>query len=275
LRKRIIIRLLCFVIILGSCGFLAAYALREYETEKTAIESSETFHTSIAHTQTPSPSPPPKIGFTPIATMPITPTPLAIQQTFLDLREYYQNDDIIGYLKIDGTSIDYPVTHYKDDANIYYLSRDINKKESIAGWVYMDYENDITRDDQNIIIYGHNMRQDIMFHSLRYYQDKEFYDEHKYIIFNTLYENFVWEIFSFYRTDINFPYIQVYFQSQDEFFDLAQQMKAKSWYDTGVEVSKTDHVLTLSTCTNEEEDTRFVVNARRLSPEEIPAHLRS
>jgi sortase B len=227
------------------------------------------------------PTPPPTYTPAPTAAPPATaspmpsptPTPKVIQPEFEELRAEYGNDDIVGYLRIAGASIDYPVTHSGD--NSYYLHYDIRKNASNAGWIFMDYENDVERDDPNTVIYGHNMRQDIMFHSLRYYQSWDYFNNHRYIEFNTIYENHVWEVFSFYRTDTDFPYIQVIFPSDEDFFSLATQMKALSMYDTGVDIKPGDRILTLSTCTNEDEDTRFALSARRLSPDEIPPELKS
>ena len=276
-----IIKLICFCIIIGCCSVLLWQAYTEYRINKIAEEARLNYEKAISQkkpsplptntpipaimptvTESPEPSP------TPTQTLTPTPTPKVIQPEFEELRAMYSNDDIIGYLKIAGTSIDYPVTHSGD--NSYYLHYDINKNASSAGWIFMDYENDIELDDPNIVIYGHNMRKDIMFHSLRYYQSWDYFNQHRYIIFNTIYDNYVWEVFSFYKVDISFPYIQVFFPSEDDFYALASEMKARSLYNTGVEIKPSDHILTLSTCTNEAEDTRYVLNARRLSPDEIP-----
>jgi sortase B len=166
----------------------------------------------------------------------------------------------MGHLRIEGTSIDYLVTQTGD--NEFYLDHDINKRPNSAGWVFLDYENDITNNDPNTIIYAHNMRRDIRFHSIRRYVSEDFFKTHRYIIFNTLYEDSVWEIFSFYRTDITFPYIQVVFPSEDDFYELLAEMKARSMYDTGVDVGPGDRVLTLSTCVGNREEERYVLNAR-------------
>ena len=176
------------------------------------------------------------------------------------LREYYNNDDIIGYIYIEGTTINYPVTQYID--NEFYLYHDIRKNPNNAGWIFLDYENDITREDPNVIIYGHNMRRDIRFHSIRHFVNRDFFDAHRYITFNTAYAEYRWEIFSFYITCINFFYIQVIFQSDEEFYGLLAEMKARSMHDSGVEVGRGDRVLTLSTCVGNPENERFVVNAR-------------
>lgn len=184
----------------------------------------------------------------------------ALQEEILQLRKLYDNEDIVGYLKIDGTTIDYPVVQAKD--NNFYLSHDINKKLSPNGAIFLDYENNILQDDKNTVIYGHNMRKNIMFHDLRKFLDEKFYQEHKYITFNTLYKKQNFEIFSFYKTDINFYYIQVIFKNDDEFFSLVKSMKEKSIYKTEADVKIEDRIITLSTCTNEDENTRIVLNAR-------------
>ena len=281
MNKKSFIKKICLLVIIICLFLLLRQAYSEYKISKTAEEARLAYEQAINQkkptampTLTPAITPPitepPASTLTPTPTpLPTpTPTPKVIQQVFEELRSQYNNDDIIGYLKIPDTSIDYPVTQAVDNA--YYLHHDINKNASEAGWIFMDYENDIENDDPNIIIYGHNMRQNIMFHSLRYYQSWDYFNDHRYIVFNTIYDNYVWEIFSFYRAETSFPYIQVFFPSDEAFIDLANEMKARSMYDTDVDIKPDDHILTLSTCTNESDDTRFVLNARRLSLEEIP-----
>jgi len=188
-----------------------------------------------------------------------------LRPAIADMREYYGNDHIIGYIYIEGTSIHYPVTQYTD--NEFYLYHDIWGNPDRAGWIFLDYENDITREDPNVIIYGHNMRRDIRFHSIRHYVNRDFFDAHRYITFNTAYAEYRWEIFSFYITCINFFYIQVIFQSDEEFYGLLAEMKSRSMHDSGVEVGRGDRVLTLSTCVGNPENERFVVNARLIRDE--------
>ncbi len=185
------------------------------------------------------------------------------QSKFKELKAKIGNDDVVGYLKIDGTSINYPVMQSSD--NQFYLNRDIYKQPSSAGSIFLDYENDIRRNDKNTVIYGHNMNKDYMFHALRYYNDYNYFLNHRYITFDTLYCNQTWEVFSFYKTDISFNYIKVFFSSQSEFSNLLNEMKNRSAYDTGVVVSPKDRVLTLSTCSNQESNTRYVLNARLVS----------
>ncbi len=171
---------------------------------------------------------------------------LVKNEKVIKLIEKFENEDIVGYLSIEDTSISYPVLQSVD--NEFYLKYDAYKKESKAGSIYLDYENDIEKLDYNTVIYGHNMKEKIMFHDLRYYKEEEFYKNHKYIEFTTLYNEYVYEIFSVYETGVEFPYINVLFQSEEDFFKLSSEFKEKSIYDTGIDISKTDKVITLSTC---------------------------
>jgi len=180
-----------------------------------------------------------------------------------NLREAFSNDDIVGYLKIEGTNIDYAVVQSTD--NEFYLHRDLNLKNNAAGSIFMDYENNPHEIDRNIVIYGHNMRNGTKFHNLRHYRDRQFYENNRYISFTTLYEETTWEIFAIYETTIDFHYIQVIFRSDDEFISLISQMKAKSLINTGIEVGPNDRVLTLSTCRGTHDDDRFVVSAKLIT----------
>ena len=225
--------------------------------EPPAVTAAPTPSPSPSPTPTPTPTPPP----TPTPTPEPTPTPApTIRPLFAELIERHENEDIVGYINIDGTSVDYVVVQSGD--NEFYLGHDIDKNESHAGWIFLDYENDVSIEDYHTIIYGHNMKADTMFHSIRYYRDYEYFNKHRTITFNTLYDDHEWEVFSFYKTDISFAYTQVIFRDRESYFTLAQKFKAKSIYETGVEITEDDRILTLSTCTNESENTRFVLHAR-------------
>ena len=193
---------------------------------------------------------------------PVSAIPAArqIRQEFLDLRREYGNNDIIGRLVIEGTSINYLVTQAGD--NSFYLYHDIMKQPNPAGWVFLDYTNNIARPDRNTIIYGHNMRQDMRFHAVRRFAERDFFERHRYIIFNTVYEDKVWEVFAFYTAHVSFPYIQVIFPSGEDFYGLVNEMKARSWHDAGIQVTASDRILTLSTCAGNDADMRYVLNAR-------------
>ena len=185
---------------------------------------------------------------------------LIIRPEFLQLRETFDNDDIVGHLRIEGTGIDYIVVQASD--NVFYLDRDIHGQPSAAGWIFLDYEVDITGNDQNTVIYGHNMITDIMFHSLRYYADYEFFRQHPVVTFNTLYEDMQWEIFAFYEAHIDFPYTLINYESEAQWEIMLRHFIESSIYDTGIVPETGDRILTLSTCTNVDDDMRLVLQAR-------------
>ncbi|MCL2841646.1 MAG: class B sortase [Defluviitaleaceae bacterium] len=183
-----------------------------------------------------------------------------IRPQFEVLHQQY-NSDIIGHLIIEGTSIDYFVTQGQD--NNFYLYHDIHRNPTNAGWVFLDHTNNIARPDRNTVIYAHNMRDGTRFNDITLFQCSEFFDQHRYITFNTLYEDQLWEIFAFYRTDITFPYIQVIFPFAQAFETLIAEMQSRSWHSTDIQLTADDRILTLSTCaTQSGRDMRYVINAR-------------
>ena len=216
----------------------------------------------------------PGISAVPAREPPIKKNLKAYQDNFDRLRALYNgNEDIIGIIKIPGTVVYYPVAYYAHNNN-YYLDRNLYKQISAAGSIFLDYENNVGRYDPNTVLYGHQMSFNSMFHTLRYYKDEDFFNEHRYIIFNTIYENNVWEVFAFFQAHISFNYIRVYFKSERAFLELAAEMKARSLHESGIEIKEGDRILTLSTCTNEDRDTRYVLAARMVKnkddiPEEI------
>jgi len=184
----------------------------------------------------------------------------------LALRKEY-NEDVVAYVRIPGTNIDYAVVQSED--NEYYLNRDIYRNANSAGTIYMDYENDPENLGYNTILYGHNMRNGSMFHNLRHYMQKDYFEAHPVIEFKTVYEDVKWQVFAFLHTDTSFYYIQTIFQNDDEFYKLASEIKARSRYDTGVEITPQDKILLLSTCASEGGNNRYVL-AAKLITEEAP-----
>ena len=90
------------------------------------------------------------------------------------------NSDCIGWIRIDGTDIDYPVVQAAD--NTFYLHHNFNQESAICGAIFMDYRNDIDMTREHLILYGHQMKDGSMFKQLNGYKDKDFYKEHPEII---------------------------------------------------------------------------------------------
>ena len=183
---------------------------------------------------------------------------------------YAENSDTIGWLKIDGMTIDYVVMQAPDEINKY-LRHDFYGKDSTRGCLFVDEYCDIFNSD-NIIIYGHNMKDGSMFGTLDSYADESFYAEHKIIWFDTIYEKHSYEVVAAISTSIPakdedvFRYYE-YTSSNDEetFLDYADFIEKNKLYDTGVEINPGDKLLTLSTCAYHTTDGRFVVVARQIS----------
>ena len=183
---------------------------------------------------------------------------------------YAENSDTIGWLKIDGMTIDYVVMQAPDEINKY-LRHDFYGKDSTRGCLFVDDYCDIFNSD-NIIIYGHNMKDGSMFGTLDSYADESFYAEHKIIRFDTIYEKHSYEVVAAISTSIPakdedvFRYYE-YTSSNDEetFLDYADFIEKNKLYDTGVEINPGDKLLTLSTCAYHTTDGRFVVVARQIS----------
>jgi len=175
------------------------------------------------------------------------------------IRAVFGNDDIVAHILIEGTSIDYLVVQASD--NFYYLSHDIWGNQMASGWIFLDYEADISGQDQNWVIYGHNMRQDHKFHSLRRYRDYNFLRAHQVITLTTPYGVTYWEIFSFYSVFVGFPYNHANYP-HDEWPRMLDEFVRMSMHDTGVQVTAHDRIITLSTCTNRAENERYVLHGR-------------
>lgn len=181
---------------------------------------------------------------------------------------YEKNKELIGWLTIEGTKIDYPVLQAKD--NEYYLKRDFYGEEDRHGSLFLDTNSDILLPTTNFIIYGHNMKDGTMFSALRNYKKESFYQQHNIITFNTIYEKAQYEIVSVFLSQVYlqnqevFKYYQfIHASSKKEFNEFYNNIKELSLYDTGVDVQYGDTFITLSTCDYTTKDGRLVVVAKK------------
>ncbi|MBR1471079.1 MAG: class B sortase [Lachnospiraceae bacterium] len=182
---------------------------------------------------------------------------------------YNLNQDLIGWIKIDDTIIDYPVMQGED--NTYYLSHNFDKKEEKAGALFLDCNCDIIRGNDNFIIYGHHLTSGRMFSKLGEYESRRYYEKHPYIHFDTIYEEGTYQVMYAFRSrvydadDVRFKYYQfIDAQSEEEFNSYMREMSEQAFYDTGVTARYGDRLLTLSTCDYQEQNGRFVVVAKKI-----------
>lgn len=187
------------------------------------------------------------------------------KQVFNELMK--KNDDTVGYLMVNNTKINYPVV--QANTNSYYLNRDFNKRKNSMGWIFMDYRNNPTNLDKNTIIYGHNIKQGIMFGTLKYALNSSWYrkESNQIITFNTPTKNMKWRIFSIYKIPATEDYLKTEFANDDEYMNFVNMLKSRSLYDFNVKIDASSKILTLSTCFSH--TTRHVVHAVLIEEEEI------
>lgn len=173
------------------------------------------------------------------------------------------NSDVVAWLKVNGTNIETTVVKTTD--NDYYLTHNFNKEYNSAGWIFADYKNKLDGTDKNLVIYGHNMRDNSMFGSLKWVINEDWYNngDNKYITLITESETQVYEVFSVYQIEKEDYYIQTNFDTEQEFNIFAQTIKKRSKKDFNVDVNKEDAVLTLSTCANNNKY-RVVLHAKKI-----------
>lgn len=178
-----------------------------------------------------------------------------------------QNPELFGWVRIEDTVLDYPVMRSTMD-NEKYLYANFDGKYSFAGTPFAD--NQCSSDSDNLVIYGHNIKDGSMFRSLFKYEKESYWKKHPTIMYSDLYEDYEYEVMAvFYdrvyeKTEDVFKFYQFIDAENEEAFDYAvEQFKAKSLYDTGVDAQYGDQLITLVTCSYQVENGRFVVVARR------------
>lgn len=182
---------------------------------------------------------------------------------------YAQNNELIGWLSIPETTIDYPVMQNED--NEYYLHHNFYGEEDKYGCLFVKDFVDVNTPCTNFIIYGHNMKDDSMFGELDEYKDESFCHEHPLIYFDTLYEERTYEIIAVFLSQVYnsdddvFKYYEFYqADTEDEFLSFYKSVTDMSLYETGVTVEFGDAFLMLSTCAYHIDDGRLVILAKRI-----------
>lgn len=181
-----------------------------------------------------------------------------------------QNSDMVGWITIEDTKVNYPVMQTPNDEE-FYLRRNFDKEYEFRGTPFVNANANLQDEDDNMIIYAHNMDDGTMFGDLRKFTDYSFYETHKTFEFDTIYHNSTYEIFAVFKT-VDDPdhelYIDYYtfFNAEDEesFNEQIQKYKQASYYDTGITPQYGDKLLTLSTCEYSNDNGRLVVVARKV-----------
>ena len=182
---------------------------------------------------------------------------------------YTINQDIVGWMKLEGTNINYPVMHRPEDVD-YYLERDFYGDHSYRGCFYLQEVCSLDPHSDNVTIYGHNMSDGTMMAALHKYKKQSFWEDHKTITFNTLTEYREYEVVAVFRASVSvntgFLYnLFVNAKDEAEFDAYVAKCKSLAYYDTGVEVHYGDKLITLSTCDRSITNGRLVVVAKLIT----------
>lgn len=183
---------------------------------------------------------------------------------------YEKNSDLAGWLTVEGTGIDYPVLQAVAQSSDFYLNHDFDGKEDINGSLFLDFRNNLQEPNDNMIIYGHNMKSGMMFGELKQYLEPSFWREHKKVTFNTIYEKAEYEIVAVCLSKVaedgagNFKYYDfIEAGSKKAFRQFVKNIKELNIMDEKLELSYGDKLLTLSTCNSYTEDGRLFLVAKK------------
>lgn len=167
------------------------------------------------------------------------------------------NSDVVGWIYIPGTEVNYPILQGED--NRYYVSALIDGTYNGAGSIFMDYRNAPDFADRHTILYGHNMANGTMFAGITKYRNQEFYDEHPVGMIVTPEKQMYFEIVAAYVATLADSSWQLEFVDDADAMQWVADSMARSPFDSRYEPQLGDRIITLSTCSYEMEDARFVV----------------
>ena len=181
-----------------------------------------------------------------------------------------ENNDIVAWLEIPNTKINYPVLQTSD--NEYYMKHNYKKEKSGDGSIFLDKDYNWDTPSSNLLIYGHNNKNGNMFQDLLKYEDENYYTEHPTIQFTTVNEDCTYEIIAVFKSRVYYKSEQNVFryyyfinaENEEEYNNYVEESKKASLYDTGKTAEYGDQLLTLSTCEYSQEDGRFVIVARKV-----------
>ncbi|HBA47856.1 MAG TPA: SrtB family sortase [Lachnospiraceae bacterium] len=265
-RRRKLTIILCSLLGVGCLSYFGVYSYYNYRTNKTYQQLSELKEKPViaAADSNPAATAGPK---EPLFTLDDEVEEKEVLDEYKNL--LLTNRKLIGWVKIEGTYIDYPVMQTTD--NEYYLDHNLNQEYDKNGTIFMDKDCDVLKPSTNYILYGHHMKNGRMFGQLDKYQKESYYEEHPYISFDTIYEKGTYQVMYVFRSkvykeaEIVFKYYQfIDANSEQEFNSYMKEMADMSFYDTGVTAEYGDQLLTLSTCDYQETDGRFVVVAKKV-----------
>lgn len=200
----------------------------------------------------------------------VHPTTGAQVQMLPEFQELFLlNPDLVGWITIEGTKLNYPVVQSGTDNVDYYLYRDFYGKRDLHGCIYAREQCQFQEQSDNITIYGHRMNDGSMFATLANYRKRSYWEDHPYIRFDTLQEHGTYQIITVFKTQATlgdgFPYhLFVDAENAEEFDTFMNKVQSLALYDTGLDAQYGDKLITLSTCDYSRSNGRLVVVAKKI-----------
>lgn len=201
--------------------------------------------------------------------LPAEKDPVEIPIDFSTLQE--KNPDVYAWIRVPGTSIDYPILQSQED-NSYYLTHTLDREEKVEGAIFTENYNSKTFQDPNTVIYGHDMKNGSMFQSLHNYMDRSFFDSNRDITVYLPEKILHYRIFAAYLYDNRHLLLSFDFWNKEEYQQylntIFSMRDMNSFVDTSMEVTNEDKIITLSTCYAGISEKRYLVQAVLESVEE-------
>lgn len=251
MKKSVKIILIALCVVLVCVAAFSAYKI--FSTLSAYKQAEQTYDdlSSQVVTVVPSPTPVPEVEKKPDADPEVSP----LQVDFAALRA--QSTDYVAYIYSPDTKINYPVAY--TDNNFYYIDHIPGEIENANGTIFIDCRNASDFSDKNTCIYGHNMNDGSMFANLRNYREADYYPEHPVIYLSTPDFNYRLDLFAGCIVEpTSYAYARE-FDSDEQFLAHVDMLKENSTFESDVEVTAEDRIVTLSTCTYEIDDGRYVV----------------
>lgn len=269
MKKRLYIGVICALVLTmcASAFYLIQYALES--KREAALFNELAAQTTTAATEEPTEEPTAEDPTEPDETVPRNTKILDAYKALHDDPEK-GNPDLVGWISIEGTKLNYPVMQTSMDNKDFYLYRNFEKENSIRGSIYAREECDVFEPSDNITLYGHNMKDGSMFACLGEYVDKAHWEQNSLITFNTIYEYHTYKIFAVFKTSAvlgqGFTYHRFENAANEaEFDEFVSKCRELSFYDTGIIPAYGDKLICLSTCEYTLENGRLVVAAVQIS----------
>ncbi len=183
-----------------------------------------------------------------------------------------ENEHIYAWIYIPNTNIDYPILQHPEDPS-FYLRRNTKKKSATAGCIFTELYNNKDFNDNMTVIYGHNMRNESMFHNLHYYEDTEFFAENPYIYIYTQKDTRIYQIFAANEYSDVHLLLNADMQNDAVFGQYLENLKnlngSKDQFNWDIGVTSDDKIIVLSTCVRNEDEKRYLVHAKLTAIEEV------